>query len=81
MPFVHGWTLVLALVSVTIALGFHAGTAWVMQASPFYAFTQPIGAAIFAYMLLRSTAVTLRQGGIVWRDTFYPIDKLRRGIV
>jgi glycosyltransferase involved in cell wall biosynthesis len=81
LPFVHGWTLVLALVSVAIALGFHAATAWVMQASPFYAFTQPIGAAIFAYMLLRSTVVTLRQGGIVWRDTFYPIDKLRRGIV
>lgn len=81
LPFVHGWTLALLLVSIAIALGFHAGTAWVMRASPFYAFTQPMGAAIFAYMLLRSTVVTLRQGGIVWRDTFYPIEKLRRGIV
>jgi glycosyltransferase involved in cell wall biosynthesis len=81
LPFVHGWMLALALVSVAIALGFHAGTAWVMGASAFYTFTQPIGAAIFAYMLLRSTVVTLRQGGIVWRDTFYPIEKLRRGIV
>jgi glycosyltransferase involved in cell wall biosynthesis len=81
LPFVHGWMLALALVSVAIALGFHAGTAWVMGASAFYTFTQPIGAAIFAYMLLRSTVVTLRQGGIVWRDTFYPLEKLRRGIV
>jgi glycosyltransferase involved in cell wall biosynthesis len=81
LPFVHGWTLALALVSITIALGFHAGTAWVMRASPFYALTQPFGAAIFAYMLLRSTIVTLRQGGIVWRDTFYALEELRRGIV
>ncbi len=68
-------------VSVVIALGFHAGTAVVMRASPWYALTQPLGAAIFGYMLLRSTVVTLRQGGIVWRETFYPLEELRRGIV
>jgi glycosyltransferase involved in cell wall biosynthesis len=79
--FVHGWMLGFVIISVVIALGFHAGTAWVMRASPFYALTQPLGAAIFGYMLLRSTIVTLRQGGIVWRETFYPLDELRRGIV
>ena len=81
LPFAHGWMLGFVIISVLIALGFHAGTAWVMRASPFYAFTQPLGAAIFGYMLLRSTIVTLRQGGIVWRETFYPLDELRRGIV
>jgi glycosyltransferase involved in cell wall biosynthesis len=81
LPFVHGWSLAFVIVSVAIALGFHAGTAVVMRASPWYAFTQPLGAAIFAYMLLRSTVVTLRQGGIVWRETFYPLEELRRGIV
>jgi glycosyltransferase involved in cell wall biosynthesis len=81
LPFAHGWTLVSAIVSVAIALGFHAGTAVVMRASPFYALTQPIGAVIFGYMLLRSTVVTLRQRGIVWRETFYPLEELRRGIV
>jgi glycosyltransferase involved in cell wall biosynthesis len=81
LPFVHGWMLGFVIISVLIALGFHAGTAWVMRASPFYALTQPLGAAIFGYMLLRSTIVTLRQGGIVWRETFYPLDELRRGIV
>jgi hypothetical protein len=25
--------------------------------------------------------VTLWQGGIVWRDTFYPLDDLKRGAV
>jgi hypothetical protein len=81
LPFVHGWTLGFVIFSVAIALGFHAGTAWVMRASPLYAITQPLGAAIFGYMLLRSTFVTLRQGGIVWRETFYPLEELRRGIV
>jgi hypothetical protein len=40
-----------------------------------------LGGLLFCYMLLRSTVVTLRQGGIVWRDTFYPLDELRRGVV
>ena len=81
LPFVHGWVLALAVVSAAIALGFHAGTALAMRASPLYALTQPLGAAIFIYMLLRSTVVTLAQGGIVWRGTFYPLERLRRGIV
>ena len=80
-PFLHGWMLGFVGVSLAIALGFQAGAAKVMRASPWYALTQPIGAAIFAYMLLRSAVMTLRQGGIVWRGTFYPLDELRRGLV
>jgi hypothetical protein len=72
---------VFAAIAVLIALAFHAGVAIVMKASPLYAFTHPIGAALFCYMLLRSTVVTLWQGGIVWRDTFYPLDELKRGMV
>jgi hypothetical protein len=36
---------------------------------------------VFLYILLNSTFVTLRQGGIRWRDTFYPLDVLRSGNV
>jgi len=36
---------------------------------------------VFLYALLNSTFVTLRQGGIRWRDTFYPLDTLRAGTV
>ena len=81
MPFTHGPTRTLAAASLMLALAVHAGTARVMKASGWYALTQPVGAAIFAYMLIRSTVVTLKQGGVSWRDTFYPLDQLRRGMV
>ena len=79
--FGHGWIRALAAISVLIATCFHLGVDVVMRFSPLYCLTLPLGACIFAYMILRSTIITLRQGGIVWRDTFYPLDELRRGIV
>jgi glycosyltransferase involved in cell wall biosynthesis len=38
----------------------------------------PVGVTIFVYAFLRSMVVTLRQGGVRWRGTFYPIAELRR---
>jgi glycosyltransferase involved in cell wall biosynthesis len=86
LPFVgvifsHGWMRVFCVIAVLIAIFFHAGVAMVMRVSPLYALTHPLGALLFCYMLVRSTVVTLRQGGIVWRDTFYPLDELKRGVV
>jgi hypothetical protein len=46
-----------------------------------YALTQPVGAAIFFWMLLRSTIVTIRNGGIRWRGTFYSLEELKKGVV
>jgi len=45
--------------------------------SPAFFLTFPIAAALLIYALLRSVVVTLRNGGIRWRDTFYPLSKLR----
>jgi glycosyltransferase involved in cell wall biosynthesis len=81
LPFLRGWALWLDLAAVGLVLAFHAGVDIVMRVSPLYALTHPLGAVIFAYMLLRSTVVTLRQGGIIWRETFYPLEELRRGLV
>jgi glycosyltransferase involved in cell wall biosynthesis len=79
--FGHGWIRAFSAIAVLVALGFHVGVAWVMRVSPLYALTHPLGAALFLYMLLRSTVVTLWQGGVVWRDTFYPLEDLKRGVV
>jgi glycosyltransferase involved in cell wall biosynthesis len=86
LPFVglfvsHGWIQIFCAIAVAIAVGFHAGIAMLSRVSPLYALTHPVGALLFCYMLVRSTVVTLWQGGIVWRDTFYPLEELRRGSV
>ncbi len=76
--FGHGWVRALASIAVLIALCFHIGMDIVMRVSPLYCLTLPLGALLFTYMLLRSAIITLRQGGITWRGTFYSLDELRR---
>jgi hypothetical protein len=41
----------------------------------------PIAGPIIAGVLWNSIFTTLRQGGIRWRDTFYPLSLLRSGLV
>ncbi len=77
----HGWVRALSGIAVVIALAFHVGVDIAMHVSPLYAFTHPLGAVLFSYMLLRSTVVTLWHGGVTWRGTFYPLEELRRGVV
>lgn len=77
----HGLIRWLAAVALIVGIAFHLGVDVVMRISPLYCLTLPLGALIFSYMILRSTVVTLRQGGIIWRGTFYPVDELRRGLV
>src|SRR3981189_2707745 len=79
--FGHGWIRIFAAIALVLALLFHTGVDIGMRVSPLYAFTHPLGALLFSYILLRSTVVTLKQGGIIWRDTFYPLDDLKRGVV
>ncbi len=38
----------------------------------------PVGAAFLSFALLKSMAVTLTQGGIRWRDSFYSLQDLRK---
>jgi len=38
----------------------------------------PFAALVFLFALLRSIAVTLQQGGVTWRGTFYPLAELRK---
>ncbi len=76
--FGHGWIRVFAAIGLLVPIGFLLGVDIVMRISPLYALTLPLAAVVFTYMLLRSTTITLRQGGIYWRGTFYPLDDLRR---
>src|SRR5277367_401145 len=81
LPFVHGWARVFAIVAIVVPMMAQAGAAREFRVSLLYALTQPVGALIFFWMLVRSTVITLKNGGISWRGTFYPIEELRRGVV
>jgi hypothetical protein len=81
LPFAHGWARVFAGIAVAVPLVIEGMVAREFKTSPAWAVTYPIGAMIFAWMLTRSAIVTLWQGGIVWRGTFYPLDDLKRGVV
>lgn len=41
----------------------------------------PVIYVLFAWIVLRALVLTLSQGGIVWRDTFYPLAELRKNRV
>jgi glycosyltransferase involved in cell wall biosynthesis len=38
----------------------------------------PFAALLYLFALWRSAWITLRQGGVRWRDTFYPLEVLKR---
>jgi Glycosyl transferase family 2 len=81
LAFAHGWARVFACVAAGVPLVVAGAVAREFKTSVGWAVTYPIGAAIFAWMLMRSAIVTLWRGGIVWRGTFYPLEELRRGVV
>ncbi|HYL68300.1 MAG TPA: glycosyltransferase [Candidatus Limnocylindria bacterium] len=81
LPFLNGWAFVFALIAVGMPVLTEGGVALEFGISPLYALTFPIGALILAWMLARSTIVTLWSGGITWRGTFYPLEELKRGVV
>jgi glycosyltransferase involved in cell wall biosynthesis len=38
----------------------------------------PFSALVFVFAVLRSTLTTLKQGGVIWRGTFYSLAELRK---
>ncbi len=65
------WSLALPAAVFAKRLGWSVGSA---------ALT-PLLYPVLVYALVNSAFVTLRQGGVRWRDTFYPLDTLRKGSV
>jgi glycosyltransferase involved in cell wall biosynthesis len=48
--------------------------------SPWNALLAPFAALLMIYTLLRSMLTTLRQGGVLWRGTFYPLGELKKHV-
>ena len=81
LPFVHGWARIFAIAAIVVSMMAQAGAAREFRVSWLYALTQPVGAAIFFWMLLRSMIVTIWNSGIRWRGTFYSLEELKKGVV
>ncbi|MGO9641051.1 MAG: glycosyltransferase [Candidatus Acidiferrales bacterium] len=79
--FATGWARVFAAIALAALLIIQGKSLRAVRKSPLYALTQPIGAVLFSWMILRSAIVTLWRGGVTWRGTFYPLSELRRGLV
>jgi len=54
---------------------------WKSDIPPYYFVLHPISTVLFVYTMLRSMALTLGRGGVIWRGTFYPLEELRKGMV
>ena len=72
----HGFFAAAGVLHVTFAI-----MAWRAERNPLLTFLLPLSFVLYLYIIWRSAWVTLRQGGVVWRDTFYSLDTLRRGMV
>jgi len=86
MPFLgvwlaHGWARVPYVAALASMLLIYVGMSWRSRIPPYYFLLHPISTALFVYTLLRSMFRTLRNDGIEWRGTRYPLEELRKGMV
>jgi Glycosyl transferase family 2 len=81
LVFATGWAQIFAGIAAGAAVLIHGGMVSSTKSSPLYGLTHPLGALLFCWMIGRSAAATLWRGGVTWRDTFYPLEDLRKGMV
>jgi len=86
MPFLgvfaaHGWARMPFALALFCMFAIYVGMARLSDVRPYYFLLHPISSILFVYAMLRSMFLTLRQGGVVWRGTKYPLEELRRGLV
>jgi cellulose synthase/poly-beta-1,6-N-acetylglucosamine synthase-like glycosyltransferase len=79
--FAPGWTRIGYGFALASMFGLYAGIWRRDEISPWYFFLHPVSTILFIYTILRSMFVTLWNGGVEWRGTFYPLEALKRGLV
>jgi glycosyltransferase involved in cell wall biosynthesis len=86
MPFVAvliapGWSRIPYGVALASMFFLYAGIWRQGEIHPWYFFLHPVSTTLFIYTMLRSTFLTLWNGGVEWRGTKYPLEDLRKGLV
>lgn len=77
----HGWQRLPFAIALASMLMIYVGMSWRSSVPPYYFLLHPVSTMLFTYTLLRSMWLTLRNDGIVWRGTKYPLEELRKGMV
>jgi len=77
----HGWARLPYGVALGSMFAIYVGMSWRSDVPPYYFLLHPVSTALFIYTLLRSMILTLRNDGITWRGTKYPLEELRKGMV
>src|SRR5271163_269947 len=86
MPFLgvwlaHGWERLPYAIALASMFLIYLGMSWRSKVPAYYFALHPVSTVLFVYTLLRSMFLTLRNDGIVWRGTKYPLEELRKGMV
>lgn len=76
-----GWARVPYAVALASMFFLYSGIWKQGDIHPWFFFLHPVSTTLFIYTMLRSTFVTLSQGGVIWRGTLYPLEELRKGLV
>ena len=86
MPFAgvflaHGWARLPYAVALLCLSLLYFGMSLFSDVRPWYLLLHPIATLLFIYTMLRSMFFALRNHGVEWRGTTYPLEELRRGLV
>jgi glycosyltransferase involved in cell wall biosynthesis len=86
MPFLgvwlaHGWQRLPYAIALASMFLIYLGMSWHSKVPVYYFVLHPVSTMLFVYTLLLSMIQTLRNDGIVWRGTKYPLEELKKGMV
>jgi glycosyltransferase involved in cell wall biosynthesis len=67
-----GWSKIGFVISLTGMFALYARLYPATRVNPLFFFVHPLGALLILYAAMKSMFVTVRDGGVTWRGTFYP---------
>lgn len=86
LPFIgvligQGWERIPYALALASMFFLYTGIWGQAEIHPWCFLLHPLSTTLFIYTMLRSTFVTLWNGGVEWRGTSYPLNELRKGLV